>query len=49
MTDICKFCLKAVKRSDMTILCDNSGNWTHIKCNNLDTLDYEMLEIADDP
>ena len=49
MTDICKVCLKSVKRSDMAILCDHCDNWIHIKCNNLDKLDYEMLKSTVDP
>ena len=49
MTDICKVCLKSVKISDMAILCDHCDNWIHIKCNNLDKLDYEMLKSAADP
>ena len=44
MTDICKVYLKTVKRSNMAILCDHCDNWIHIKCNNLDKLDYEMLK-----
>ena len=38
MTDICKVCLKTVKRSDIAVLCDHCGNCIHIKCNNLDKL-----------
>ena len=49
MTDIYKVCLKAVKISDMAILCDHCDNWIHIKCNNLDKLDYEMLKSTADP
>ena len=49
MTDICKVCLKTVKISDMAILCDHCDNWIHIKCNNLDKLDYEMLKSTADP
>ena len=49
MTDIRKVCLKTVKRSDMAILCDHCDNWIHIKCNNLDKLDYEMLKSTADP
>ena len=48
MTDICKVCLKTVKRSDMAIFCDHGDNWIHIKCNSLDKLDYEMLKITAD-
>ena len=49
MTDICKVCLSTVKISDMAILCDHCDNWIHIKCNNLDKLDYEMLKSTADP
>ena len=49
MTDICKVYLKAVKRSEMAILYDHCDNWIHIKFNNLDKLDYEMLKSTADP
>ena len=49
MTDICKVCLKTVKISDMVILCDHCDNWIHIKYNNLDKLDSEMLKSTADP
>ena len=49
MTDKSKVCLKTVKISDMAILCDHCDNWIHIKCNNLDKLDYEMLKSTADP
>ena len=49
MTESCKACLKTVKISDIAILCDQCGNWIHIKCNNLDKLDYEMLKSTVDP
>ena len=49
MTDISKVYLKTVKRSDMAILCDYCDNWIHIKCNNLDKLDYEMLKSIAGP
>ena len=39
MTDICQVRVK----NDMVILCDHCYNSIHIKCNNLDKLDYEML------
>ena len=45
MTDICKVCLKTVKRSDMAIHCNDCDSWIHIKCNNLDKFDYEMLAV----
>ena len=49
MTDICKVCLKTVKRSVKAIPCDCCDNWIHIKCNKLDKLDYEMLQSSVDP
>ena len=49
MTDICKFFLKTVKRSDKAILRDYCDNWIHIKCNNLDKLNYELLKRIEDP
>ena len=44
MTDICQVCLK----TDMVILCDHCYNSIHIKCNNLDKFDYEMLKSTAD-
>ena len=48
MTDICKVCLKTVKISDMTILCDHCNNLIHIKCNNFNKLNYEMIKSTAD-
>ena len=45
MTDICKVCLKTVKRSDMVVLCDHCDNWIHIKCNNLDKFTIKWLKV----
>ena len=45
MTDICKVCLKAVKISDMAILCDHCDNWIHIKCNILINLIMKCLKV----
>ena len=49
MTGICKVCLKTVKISDKAILCDHYDHWIHIKCDNIDKLDYEMLKTTTDP
>ena len=49
MTDICKVCLKTVKRFDKVVLCDRCDNWIHIKCNNLDKFDCEMLKSTANP
>ena len=42
-TDICPFCEKMVKTHDKAICCDLCRKWIHIKCNNLNDLDYEYL------
>ena len=49
ITNICKVCLKTVKRSDMAILCDHCDYWIHIKCNNLVKIDCKMLQNTADP
>ena len=49
MTDICKVCLKTVKRYVKAIPCDRCDNWIHIKCNKLDKLDYKMLQKFSGP
>ena len=43
-TDICPFCEKIVKISDKPVCCDLCSKWIHIKCNNLNDLDYEYLK-----
>ena len=43
-TDICPFCEKIVKTRDKAIYCDLCSKWNHIKCNNLNDLDYEYLK-----
>ena len=48
MTDVCNVCLKTVKRSHKAIPCDHCDNWIHIKFNNLDKLDYDMLKSTVD-
>ena len=48
MIDLCKVCLKTVKRFNMVILCDHCDHWIHIQCNNLDTFDSEMLKNSVD-
>ena len=43
-TDICPFCEKIVKIRDKPVCCDLCSKWIHIKCNNLNDLDYEYLK-----
>ena len=49
MADICKVCLKAVKRSAKAILCDHCDKWIHTKHNILDKPDYLILQSTADP
>ena len=44
MSDLCYICQNLVKNSDKAVCCDHCNNWIHIKCNNLDNLDYEYLK-----
>ena len=46
-TDICPFHEKNVKTCDKAICCDLCSKWIHIKCNNLNDLDYEYLKSND--
>ena len=47
-TDICPFCETIVKTCDKAICCDLCSKWIHIKCNNLNDLDYEYLKSNDE-
>ena len=44
MSDLCYTCENLIKNSDKTVCCDHCNNWIHIKCNNLNHLDYEFLK-----
>ena len=44
-TDIFPFCEKIVKTRDKSICCYLCSKCIHIKCNNLNDLDYEYLKI----
>ena len=46
-TDICPFCEKIVKTRDKGICWDLCSKWIHIKCTNLNDLDYEYLKNND--
>ena len=47
-TAICPFCEKIIKSCDKAICCDLCSKWIHIKCNNLNDLDYEYLKSNDE-
>ena len=40
------FCEITVKARNKVICCDLCNKWIHIKCNNLNDLDYEDLKIG---
>ena len=42
-------CTKTVDDNDSSIYCDKCNLWVHIKCNNLNFLDYQYLDGNDDP
>ena len=47
-TDICPFCEKIVNTRDKAICCDLRIKWIHVRCNNLNVLDYEYLKSNDE-
>ena len=47
-TDTCLFCEKIIKTCDKAICCDLCSKWIHIKCYNLNDLDYEYLKSNDE-
>ena len=47
-TDICPFCEKILKIRDKAIYCDLCIKWIHIRCNNVNDLDYEYHENNDE-
>ena len=42
-TGVRPFCEKIVKTCDKAVCCDLCRKWIHIKCNNLNDLDYYCL------
>ena len=49
MTFPCKICNKNVNDNDHAIQCDICDFWVHIKCNNLNYIDYKYLQGNNDP
>ena len=45
----CSICTKTIGDNDDSIYCDNCNLWVHIKCNNLNFIDYQYLNGNDDP
>ena len=43
----CKICVKNVQDKDKAVQCDLCELWIHIKCNNLNYLDYRYLQNCD--
>ena len=44
----CKICAKNVYDKDKVVQCDLCELWIHIKCNNLNYLDYRYLQNCDE-
>ena len=45
----CKICENNVTNSDQAIQCDLCDSWVHIKCNDLNYIDYKLLQNSNDP
>ena len=44
----CRICAKNVHDKDKAVQCDLCEFWIHIKCNNLNYLDYRYLQNCDE-
>ena len=45
----CSICNQAIGDNDNSIYCDKCNSWVHIKCNNLNFIDYQYVNGNDDP
>ena len=45
----CKTCEHNVNNCDQAIQCDLCDSWVHIKCNDLNYIDYKFLQNSIDP
>ena len=45
----CKICENNVTNCDQAIQCDLCDSWVHIKCNDLNYIDYKFLQNSNDP
>ena len=41
---VCSVCKKSVLNQLKAICCDHCNQWVHIKCNNLNDFDYNLLK-----
>ena len=44
----CRICAKIIHDKDKVVQCDICEFWIHIKCNNLNYLDYRYLQNCDE-
>ena len=44
-----RLCPKKVTDYDNAILCDLCQTWVHFKCNHLNYMDYEYLQVCNEP
>ena len=49
ITFSCKNCKNNVTNSSKAIQCDLCDSWVHIKCNDLNYIDYKFLQNSNDP
>ena len=45
----CRNCAKNIHHKDKAAQCDLCEHWIHIKCNNLNYLDYKYLQTCNEP
>ena len=45
----CSICIKAIGDKEDSIYCDKCNLWVHIKCNNLNYIDYKYFSANGDP
>ena len=45
----CKICNTNIKNTDIAAQCDICQFWIHMKCNNLNHIDYKYLQGSNDP
>ena len=45
---LCKICARNAYEKDKAVQCDRRELWIHIKCNNLNYLDYRYLQNCDE-
>ena len=45
----CSICIKAIGDKEDSIYCDKCNLWVHIKCNNLNYIDYKYFCANGDP